>query len=244
MADYNNPNPDTPRNRGNYDAPHVSPVTPAEDMRTVLINRVSWGAVFSGVALALIAQFLLNLLGVGIGATSLDYGVPDNVNATNLSFGAVIWWCASGVIAAFIGGITAGRMAGDTRESTSGWHGLTSWAVSSLLVIMLVLGGAGALIGGTYNVTGLSGKVSLRNGGVISSVNNNTGTTATGTGISSNGSVNRPAINVDADTITKGALITAVSLLLGALVAWLGGRLGVVKPTITEETISTRRRLH
>ena len=35
--------PDTPRNRGDYDAPHVSPVTPAEDARSILLNKVSWG---------------------------------------------------------------------------------------------------------------------------------------------------------------------------------------------------------
>jgi hypothetical protein len=35
--------PDTPRNRGDYDAPHTSPVTPAEDVRSIMLNRVSWG---------------------------------------------------------------------------------------------------------------------------------------------------------------------------------------------------------
>ena len=40
------PQPDTPRSRGDTDAPHISPVTPAEDARTILLNRVSWGAVW------------------------------------------------------------------------------------------------------------------------------------------------------------------------------------------------------
>jgi hypothetical protein len=59
--------PTTPRARGASDAPHLSPVTPAEDARTILINQISWGAVFAGVVIALTAQLLLNLLGVGIG---------------------------------------------------------------------------------------------------------------------------------------------------------------------------------
>ena len=54
MADTHHP--DTPRNRGDHDAPHMSPMTPAEDMRTVVINRISWGAVFDGAVLALVAQ--------------------------------------------------------------------------------------------------------------------------------------------------------------------------------------------
>ena len=41
--------PDTPRGRGDHDAPHMSPVTPAEDARTIMINQISWGAVLAGV---------------------------------------------------------------------------------------------------------------------------------------------------------------------------------------------------
>ena len=50
--------PDTPRARGNTDAPHVSGVTPAEDARTILINKISWGAVLAGVAVSLVAQLV------------------------------------------------------------------------------------------------------------------------------------------------------------------------------------------
>jgi hypothetical protein len=39
---------DTPRARGDTSAPHMSPVTPAEDARTILINKISWGAVLAG----------------------------------------------------------------------------------------------------------------------------------------------------------------------------------------------------
>ena len=59
--------PVTPRAVGNSDAPHLTPVTPAEDARTILINEVSWSAVLAGIVIALTAQLLLNLLGVGIG---------------------------------------------------------------------------------------------------------------------------------------------------------------------------------
>jgi hypothetical protein len=39
------------------------------------------GAVFAGVAIALSTQFLLNLLGVGIGAAVLDPATYDNPEA-------------------------------------------------------------------------------------------------------------------------------------------------------------------
>jgi len=54
--------PGTPRERGVRDAPHSTPVTPEEDVHTIMINRVSWGAVFAGAAMALVVQLILNLL--------------------------------------------------------------------------------------------------------------------------------------------------------------------------------------
>jgi hypothetical protein len=54
---------DTPRSRGDEDAPHLSPVTPGEDVRTILINRVSWGAVIAGVVIALVVQLIGDMVG-------------------------------------------------------------------------------------------------------------------------------------------------------------------------------------
>src|SRR5690242_2522563 len=97
-------NPNTPRARGDSDAPHLSPVKPVEDIRTVMINNVSWGAVLSGVFLALVVQLLLNMLGVGLGAATLDPLTGDNPSASTLSMGAAIWMGLSGILAAFVGG--------------------------------------------------------------------------------------------------------------------------------------------
>ena len=58
-------------NRGDYDAPHMSPITPDEDARTILINKISWSAVLAGVVVALVTQLILNMLGVGIGGLPL-----------------------------------------------------------------------------------------------------------------------------------------------------------------------------
>jgi hypothetical protein len=152
--------PETPRNRGDDDAPHLSPVTPAEDVRTVLINRISWGAVLAGVVVALVVQLILNLFGVGIGASTLNPGTADNPSASGLSIGAGIWWVVAGVIAAFAGGYAAGRLAGQPRESTAGWHGLTAWALTTLVVFYLLTSMVGSIIGGAYNtITSAVGNV-------------------------------------------------------------------------------------
>ena len=38
------------------------------------LTKVSWGAIFAGVAVALVVQLLLNLLGAGVGAAVIDPG--------------------------------------------------------------------------------------------------------------------------------------------------------------------------
>ena len=145
---------DTPRARGDRDAPHVSPVTPDEDVRTILINRVSWGAVLAGVAVALAVQLILNLLGVGLGAASFDPAVNDNPSASTFSIGAGIWWSVSGILAALAGGYTAGRLAGQPKESSGAWHGFTAWAVTTLLIFYLLGSTIGSVIGSTFAVLG------------------------------------------------------------------------------------------
>jgi methyl-accepting chemotaxis protein len=147
-------NPDTPRNRGDHDAPHMSPVSPAEDARTVMINRISWGAVLAGAVLALVIQLVLNMLGIGIGAAALDPGSGDNPSASSFSIGAGIWFALSGILAALIGGYAAGRLSGQPKESSAGWQGLTSWAVSTLVVFYLLTTTIGSLIGGTFRTLG------------------------------------------------------------------------------------------
>jgi hypothetical protein len=159
---------DTPRSRGTDDAPRMSPVRPAEDARTILLNRVSWGAVFAGVVLALVVQLILNLLGVGIGAATLDPGTDDNPSATSFSVVAAIWWTLSGIIAAFAGGFTAGRLAGQPRESTGGWHGLTAWAVTTLVIFYLLTSAVGSILGGAFStITSTVGNVASTAGGAV-----------------------------------------------------------------------------
>ena len=82
MTDHH---PDTPRNRGDSDAPHMSPVTPQEDFRTIVLNRVSWAAVLAGVVVSLVTQLLLNMLGLGLGLSTLDPGTGDNPAASTFS---------------------------------------------------------------------------------------------------------------------------------------------------------------
>jgi hypothetical protein len=149
--------PGTPRNLGDKNAPHMSPVTPAEDVRTIMLNRISWGAVLAGVATALVTQLILNMIGIGIGIATLDPASGDNPQASSFSIAAGIWWTLSGIIAAFAGGYVAGRLSGRPKESTAGFHGLIAWAATTLVVFYLLTSTLGSVLGGVYNT--ISGAV-------------------------------------------------------------------------------------
>jgi len=140
--------------RDDGDAVHTSPLTPAEDARTVLINRISWGAVFAGAVLALVIQLVLNMLGIGVGAASLDPASGNNPSAMSFSIGAGIWFAVAGILAALAGGYAAGRLAGAPKASTAAWHGLTAWAVSTLVIFYLLSSTAGSILGGTFSTLG------------------------------------------------------------------------------------------
>ena len=142
---------DTPRSRGDTDAPHESPVTPEEDARTILINRVSWGAVLAGVVVALVTHLILNMLGIGIGAATIDPLAADTPSPERFSLVASIWWTISGILAALAGGYTAGRLSGQPKEASGGWHGLTSWALTTLIIFYLLGSAVGGVIGGAFS---------------------------------------------------------------------------------------------
>ncbi|MCB8821450.1 PhnA-like protein [Microvirga rosea] len=140
----------------------MSSVTPAEDVRTIMLNKVTWGAVLAGVVVMLVAQLILNLLGIGIGAATLDpnAGAAENPSVSTFSIGAGVWFLVSGILAALAGGYAAGRLAGKPKESTAGWHGLTAWALTTLVVFYLLTTTVGGLLGGAYRtVTSALGNV-------------------------------------------------------------------------------------
>jgi hypothetical protein len=161
--------PDTPRNRGFRDAPHTTPASPAEDARSIALNRVSWGAVLAGVVVALVTHLILNMIGIGFGAATLDPASGDSPTASTFSIGAGIWFAITGIVAALLGGYTAGRLAGQPMESSAGWHGLTTWALTTLVVFWLLTTTVAGLIGGAFNtVTGALGGMGNAVGGAAS----------------------------------------------------------------------------
>ncbi|MDP4002738.1 PhnA-like protein [Methylobacterium sp. NEAU K] len=129
----------------------TAPLAHAGDTRTVLLHQVSWGAIFAGAATALVAQVILNMLGVGVGLSSVGMNASDNPAASTLSMGAGIWFVVSGIVASLIGGFLAGRLSGKPVGGAAGLHGLVSWSVTTLVVLYLLTSAVGGIVGGAFN---------------------------------------------------------------------------------------------
>ena len=95
-------------------------------------------------------QFMLGLLGLGIGLTS----------ATSVSGGlfslAGLWAVFIVLIGVFAGAYAAARFAGIPSRIDGMLHGIVTWAVAGLFALYLLTSGAASLVGGAFGVLGQS----------------------------------------------------------------------------------------
>lgn len=117
------------------------------------VDRVSWGAIFAGVILALVIQLMLGLLGVGIGAATVDPRTEQSP-LSGLGAGSAIWLVISTIIAMFIGGWTAGRLSGVVSQLSGVLHGAVVWGLATLVALYFLTSTAGGLISGAANLLG------------------------------------------------------------------------------------------
>ncbi|HEY0776567.1 MAG TPA: hypothetical protein VGD56_01250 [Gemmatirosa sp.] len=111
--------------------------------------RLSWGAVFAGLAIATALQIVLTLFGLAFGLGTYN---PGGEKA--LGIGAGIWAIISLLLALFFGGTTTGRLAGRLNRVDGFLHGTLLWALSTLLTLYLITSGLGTLLGGAFSVVG------------------------------------------------------------------------------------------
>jgi hypothetical protein len=228
---------------------HDNSPTPAQVMRTTLLNRISWGAVSAGVVITFSVQLVLNLLGAGVGFASLDSVSGPGVSGYEFSWASALWWTIAGIAASFAGGFAAGRLAGEPKYTTSAWHGLVTWATSVLVIAVLMSTAAGAAVNmnspfyiimdqetAAYSRSGDSAQLQPANPPPSQLV------APDGSTVPSPGATpaNTPIV-VDADDIAGAALASAIALILGALAAWFGGYAGTVR-TPREDVIVTPAR--
>jgi len=130
------------------------------------MRRITWGAVFAGVVVALVVQMLFSLLGLGIGMGTVN-PMEESNPFSGLGTGALIWWVATMLISLFIGGWVAGHLSGMPKASDSSLHGILMWSVFTLASFFLLTTAIGGIISG---VGGAMGKALSMGGKGVSSV--------------------------------------------------------------------------
>ena len=117
------------------------------------MKRISWSAVFAGVLVAIVAQILLTLLGIGIGLSTID-PVTERNPTEGLGIGSAIWYIISSLLSLFLGGWVAGRLASAPRLFDGIIHGVLTWCLVTLMTIYFLTTAIGGLIGGVGSLIG------------------------------------------------------------------------------------------
>ena len=132
---------------------HAVTTSPPLTTAPVAQHRVSWAAIFAGVTVALVTQPLLGVLGIAIGASTID-PLHQQDSTGGLGNGAGVWFVVTGLPSLFAGGWTAGRLAGIPRTVDSSLHGVVTWGLATLFTFYLLTTGVGAIIGGAARALG------------------------------------------------------------------------------------------
>jgi F0F1-type ATP synthase membrane subunit b/b' len=114
--------------------------------------RVRWSAVIAGWAVALATQLVLTLLGLAVGAWSIDLSDAEPVGAVPI--GAGIWTGLSLLVAAFVGGYITARMSGSLLRSDGLYHGVVVWGVNWVVFAWLTTTAMATLLGGVFSAFG------------------------------------------------------------------------------------------
>ena len=120
----------------------------------VPLNRpLSWSGTIAGVFAAIAIQLLLNLLGIGIGASSINASQGDQPGH-GMAIVALIWFVLSWILSLGIGAWIASQFGASNNRHTGAIQGFMVWSVASLVIVYILSTAAGSLIGGTASVIG------------------------------------------------------------------------------------------
>jgi Protein of unknown function (DUF2795) len=101
-------------------------------------GRISWGAVAAGAVVAAATMLLLSFLGVAIGAGALRLTQAGSSDWLSYGVGAGIWTAINLILSMAFGGYVAARLSGTHSHLDGELHGITVWAVATLLATLLL----------------------------------------------------------------------------------------------------------
>lgn len=180
---------------------------------------ISWPAVIAGAVVAIAVGAMLNLLGVALGAASINPYDLTTGEAKAFSAGAGAWIAVANALALFVGGFVASRVAKFSDHHKGYLHGLAVWALA--FIIALFLAGSSAVGGINGMIDGMSD-----NGREETYILDRDVPALAGDRAAAVPPAAQPEAEVAADSTATIALWAFIAMLLGAIAAAFGGRYG------------------
>jgi hypothetical protein len=115
-------------------------------------GHIQWGAIVAGLAVGLAVQMLFTLLGLAIGAWSIDLREAQPAGGIPLATG--LWTGMSMLISAFVGGYAASRLSGASSRTEGLYHSAVLWGVTSVVFAWLGTTALSFMIGGLFTTLG------------------------------------------------------------------------------------------
>lgn len=115
--------------------------TPAAVVPVTYHDRVRWGPILSGLAVALTTQLILSALGAAIGAMTVAGSGTPGAGASGAATAVGIWSIISLLISLFLGSWVMARMCGPMKRSTAFLNGAVLWATTLVLGAWLLASG-------------------------------------------------------------------------------------------------------
>lgn len=109
-----------------------------------LLRRVSWGAILAGTVVSIGIYALFGLLGLALGLGAIDPMDPRPFSG--IGTGTIVWWAVTSIVALAVGGFVGGRLAGIPRGVTGMLHGLSIWALVTILSLWLATSAIGKIV--------------------------------------------------------------------------------------------------
>ena len=114
--------------------------------------RIKWTAVWAGLVVGMSAQLVLTLLGLAIGAWSIN--LKDAHLTGSVPLGTGLWTALSLLLSAFIGGYVTARLSGNIVRSDGMYHGAVVWGVNWLVFAWLTTTAMSFMLGGVFSALG------------------------------------------------------------------------------------------
>lgn len=120
-------------------------VMPTADRQSVS-SPIGWSSILAATVIALGVWLALHLFGIGVGLTALEPDDPSTLKAVGIGVG--VWGLIAPLIALFIGGLVAGRVAPTINTLNAVIHGAVVWALALLLTMLLLVNVLGSFARG------------------------------------------------------------------------------------------------